>query len=193
MIVDIDSREGDEKKYIAAISSLIAVLVKEKQPEHLYVIRINKWFDHKWLKYSGKGRVKFEGSYLTDTALDSFWRDKLTFPPFNPKQIVDQLHWCRKSDGTYGGCDKKPKLIYKRQLRSSAKNLNNRVSEFTKSGLFVWFTSNTKPNMHGSILVYLIADEEATAWYSSFKQESNWVVDKTKGIEKKQVEQWFPF
>ncbi len=193
MIVDIDSREGDEEKYMAAISSLIAVLVKSNQPGHLYVTRINKWFDHKWLKYSGRGRVKFEGSPLTDTALDSFWRDKLTFPPFNPKQIADQLHWHRKLDGTYGGSDKEPRWIYKRQLRSSADNLNNRVTEFTKSGLFVWFTSNTKLNMHGSIMVYLVANEEATAWYASFKQESNWMVDKTKGIEKEQVEKWFPF
>ena len=192
MIVDLDLRKGDSEKFLTAISSLIAVLVKEKEPEHLYVVRIKKWFDHKWLKYSGQGRVEFDGGLWRDTSLEPMWRDKLTFPPFNPRQIGPQYHWKRKNDGTYRGSNKEPRWIHKRRLRPSSSNLQYRVADFTDSGLFVWFTSNTEVNSHGSIMVYLVENNTASAWYASFKKETDWVVERTKGIDKESVEAWFP-
>ena len=191
MIVEIPTKKGDDDKFLTAVGSLIATMVAEKEPRDLYVTRINKWFDHKWLGYSGKGRVKFEGFPPIDTALDALWQDKLTFPPFNPKQIGQQLFWRRRDDGTYGGVDD-VKWIYKWQQQSSADNLNNRVVEFSDSGLFVWFTSNTETNAHGSVMVYQVEQDDVSAWYASFRQESDWIVDRTKGIDKKTVESWFP-
>lgn len=191
MIVEIPTKKGDNNKFLAAVSSLIATMVAEKEPSDLYVTRINKWFDHKWLGYSGKGRVKFEGFPPIDTALDALWQDKLTFPPFNPKQIGQQFYWRRRDDGTYGGVDD-VKWIYKWKLQPSADNLNNRVVEFSDSGLFVWFTSNTETNAHGSVMVYHVDRGSVSAWYASFRQESHWIVDRTKGIDKKTVENWFP-
>ncbi len=192
MIVDIPIKDGDNKKYLTAVNSLIATLVKERAPKDLQVTRINKWFDHKWLKYSGKGRVAYDCYPISDTSLDPLWKDKLTFPPFNPRQIGQQIHWERQDNGTYGSSKKEPKWVHKHRLQSSAGNLNNRVADFTESGLFVWFTSNTDKNMHGSILVYLVDGDEVMAWYASFKQQTEWIVDKTKGIEKNIVEKWFP-
>jgi len=191
MILDIPYQDRDDEAFLTAICSLIATIVQDKEPNTVYVTRINKWFDHKWLRYSGRGRVKFEGSPFTDTALDAMWQDQLTFPPFNPKQIGDQLHWERESDGTYSGTGN-PRWIHKYKLRSSASNLNNRVSDFADSGLFVWFTSNTKTNAHGSIMVYLVSGDEADAWYSSFKQQDGWAIDKVKGANRELVRQWFP-
>ena len=191
MIVDIPQKDGDDSQFLTAMDSLIATMVAQRQPEDLYVTRINKWFDHKWLGFSGKGRVKFEGFPPIDTALDAIWREKLTFPPFNPKQIGQQLYWHRRDDGGYGGTDD-PKWIYKWQLQPSADNLNRRVADFSGSGLFVWFTSNTATNDHGSIMVYQTHDGEVWAWYASFRQKNGWVVDRTRGIDKKSVEQWFP-
>jgi len=46
--------------------------------------------------------------------------------------------------------------------------------------------------MHGSVMVYVVDDEYVSAWYASFKKESAWVVDKTKGIDKESIEKWFP-
>ena len=193
MIVNIDFKKGDNEKFMTAISSLIAVLVKEKEPKHLYVVRIKKWFDHKWLGYSGKGRVAFNyGSLAPDTALDVAWQDKLTFPPFNPKQIGTQYYWCRAKDGTYGRSEQKPRWVHKRRLKPSSSNLQNRVVDFTDSGLFVWFTSNTEENMHGSVMVYIVDNKKVSAWYASFRKETAWKVEKTKGIDKESVELWFP-
>jgi hypothetical protein len=191
MIVEIPCKEGDDRQYLAAVCSLVASLVGRHRPDNVYVMRVKKWFDRKWLGYSGRGRIAFNGSHLTDTALDSLWQDQLTFPPFNPKQIGTQMFWRRRSDGSYGGVDK-PRWIHKRQLRHSANNLNNRVVGFTDSGLFVWFTSETEKNSHGSILVYSVAGREVSAWYASFRQERSWQIDKVEGIDKSSVESCFP-
>ena len=191
MIVDIPRRDGDHATFLAAVNGLIATIVAEKHPGDLYVTRINKWFDHKWLSYSGLGRVRFEGSRLTDTALDAFWRDKLTFPPFNPRQVGQQMYWHRRDNGEYGGT-KNPKWIHKKRLSPSADNLNSRVADFSDSALFVWFTSNTETNGHGSVMVYQVDGDDVSAWYASFRQENGWVVDRTKGIDRKTVQGWFP-
>jgi hypothetical protein len=191
MIVDVPYREGDDKTYLAAVCSLVASLANSQKPTDIYVIRVNKWFDRKWLRYSGSGRVAFHGWDPIDTALDSMWQEKLTFPPFNPKQIGTQLYWRKRSDGSYGGSPS-PRRIHKRQLRHSAGNLNNRVADFTDSGLFVWFTSETQNNAHGSILVYSVAGKDVSSWYASVKQENGWRIDKVDGIDRASVERHFP-
>ena len=192
MIVHLDSEKGDNETFFTAISSLIAVLVNEKAPKHLYVVRVKKWFDHKWLNYSGIGRIRLDFGLWRDTAIKSMWRDKLTFPPFHPKQIGTQYYWRRAIDGTYGADKKEPRWVHKRRLRSRSSNLQYRVADFTDSGLFVWFTSNTEKNMHGSVMVYIVDNGQVSGWYASFKKENAWSVDKTKGIDKKSVESWFP-
>jgi hypothetical protein len=184
MIVNVPYREGDDKTYLAAVCSLVASLANSQKPTDIYITRVNKWFDRKWLRYSGKGRVGYYGGI-------AMWRENLTFPPFNPKQIGTQLYWRKRSDGSYGG-GPMPRWIHKRQLRHSAGNLNNRVADFTDSGLFVWFTSHTQNNGHGSILVYSVAGKDVSSWYASLKQESGWRIDKVDGIGRASVERHFP-
>jgi len=191
MIVDIPYKDGDDKTYLAAVCSLVASLAGGQRPTDIYVTRVRKWFDRKWLNYSGKGRVAFHGWDRVDTALDAMWREKLTFPPFSPKQIGTQIYWKKRSDGSYGGVPK-PRWLHRRKLRHSADNLNNRVAGFTDSGLFVWFTSDTQKNAHGSILVYSLCGADVSGWYASFKRESGWRIDKVEGIDRASVERCFP-
>ncbi len=203
MIVDIPVKDGDDKRFLTALNGLVAIIVKNYSPEDVYVVRIKKWFDHKWLRYSGKGIVQFPekgvdlprtGQSIIESSLDEFYQEKLTFPPFNPKQVGMQIYWKRRDDGSYGGGNK-PKWLHnadKRVLQHSSRNLQNRLSSFTKSGIFIWFSSNTIENMQGSILVYTIVKDEENAWYASFKQDNGWKVNRVKGINKETVQQWFP-
>jgi hypothetical protein len=191
MIIEIPYKAGDDRQYLAAMCSLVASLASIGCPQDIYVTRIRKWFDRKWLCYSGKARVAFRGSHLTDTALDPLWRDHLTFPPFNPKQVGTQIYWSRRKDGSYGGVEK-PRWIHKRELRHSADNLNNRVAKFTKSGLFVWFSADTEKNRRGSVLVYAVVSGETSSWYASFKCDGAWRIDRVEGVDKATVERCFP-
>lgn len=71
----------------------------------LVVVRVRGWFDQKWLRFSGRGRVPFEHFQLSHpgVALEPFWQDQLTFPPFTPARIVDGLGraWTRERDGLF--------------------------------------------------------------------------------------------
>ena len=191
MVVDIPYKDGDDKTYLTAVCSLVASLVLSQKPTDVYLMRVKKWFDRKWLGYSGKGRVAFLGSSRVDTALDAIWREKLTFPPFSPKQIGAQMYWRRRNDGSYGGVSE-PRWVYRRRLRHSAYNLNSRVASFTDSGLFVWFTSDTQKNFQGSILVYSVSGADVGYWYASLKLDQGWRINKVEGIDRASVERWFP-
>ena len=200
--MNIQYKEGDVKRVLAALNGLVAKIVQDFGPEHVYVVRIKKWFDHKWLKYSGKGIVPFPergvdlprtgyGKPLPYRALDEFYNEKLTFPPFSPKQMGGQYHWKRRGDGTYGGT-KNPKWIHKPVLQPSSWNLQNRVSAFANSAVFIWFSSNTEQNLQGSVMVYILTGNHELTWYASFKEETNWKVHRVKGIKKEIVQEWFP-
>lgn len=107
------------------------------------------------------------------------WRSELTFPPFNPKQIGAQLHWRRRIDGSYRDCPRS-KWVHKPLLGRSADNLNNRIAAFTDSGLFVWFTSHTQDNAHGSILVYSVAPQGGQ-WLVCVSEAGMRVADRQSG------------
>jgi hypothetical protein len=202
MIVDIPYRDGDDKRFLTAINGLVAIIVKDCEPEDVYVVRINKWFDHKWLRYSGAGTVQFPERgvdaprtgnipFELGAAKDEFYNEKLTFPPFSPKQVGIQVTWRRREDGTYGRVNN-PKLLHKRILQPSKYNLQNRLSSFAKSGIFIWFSSNTLQNKHGCVLVYVINNDEEKAWYASFKEDNGWKVNQVKGTNKETVQNRFP-
>ncbi len=200
MIISIEYKKDDDKVFMTGLNRLVARSIPEFKPQDVYVFRINKWFDHKWLRYSGYGVIAFLGKQLGpnslelppqfDTCKEEKYQDHLTFPPFNPKQMGRMEYWSRYDDGTYGGVDK-PRwpILYWRKPNNS--HLQHRVTSFTNSGLFVWFTSNTESNQKGSVMVYRVQDGQTEAWFASLGCNPAWKVQKVKGIQKELVEDWF--
>lgn len=56
------------------------------------------------------------------------------------------------------------------------------------SAILVWFSSNTKPNRRGSIMVYVAEGPSVYTWYAGLAKEEGWRVLKTKGISTKDVQ-----
>ena len=201
MIVDIRHRTGDDRTFLTAVNSLLARLVVEFEPERVFAIRLSKWFDHKWLGYSGIGRVSFPGSApgiavpygfpRADTALDEHSQSKLTLPPFNPKQVIGEVHWGRNDDCTYSKV-LRPAPVHRRILEHSSANLHRRIRDRWPSAIFLWFSSNTATNGHGSVMVYVTTTESQSSWYASFSQSRGWRIDRVKGTRKEIVQRWFP-
>jgi hypothetical protein len=52
VIVDIKLRDGDDPVFISSLSSMIARPASDRDPHELYVTRVAKWFDQKWLRFS---------------------------------------------------------------------------------------------------------------------------------------------
>ena len=49
--------ETDDPGFVEVLNSVVQGLVSQHQPETVWIIQIDNWFDHKWLMFSGTGGV----------------------------------------------------------------------------------------------------------------------------------------
>lgn len=192
MKLEIPANSNDDPEFVELVTRIGSDLVNRTSAEQMFFIKIDNWFDHKWLRFSGKGRVGFGfyEDYLVDmdTALDEFRQDQITFPPFSPKRVIEQYYFLRDNNGNYLFPKRAP-LVHRRISARSSQNLHKRVVDFAGSAIFVWLSSNTLLNGRDSLMVYEVHDRMVQTWYVSFvKTNVGWSVLKTKGIAPTQVE-----
>jgi len=168
MKLDIFTNPTDDPQFVELAEHIIVQLVIQSSPEKIFVTKVDNWFDHKWLNFSGIGSVGFFwGMNAPDTALDEFSQDQITLPPFNPNRVIGESHFLRDASGEYLPLLGSP-YVHQRKLAPSARNLHKRVTDFAGSAILVWLSSNTKSNRRGSMMVYEVADSEVQTWYAAF-------------------------
>jgi hypothetical protein len=190
MIVNLPVTDSDDSEFFEPLNGMIANIIEKYHPKEVYFIQIDNWFDHKWLRFSGKGVVAFHGSPLTTSALDEFYQEKVTFPPFNPKRVLKEFAY-KYVDGNYSKWPNSRK-IHKEPKFRPVNNLQNRMSSFTDSGIFFWFSSNTHSNGQASVMCYNVSNGVVESWYTSFRKHDKWEVHRVKGIEEEVIQHWFP-
>lgn len=179
MNFNIDPAENDDPGFGSLVGKVLSSLVDSASPSDVFVIRIDNWFDHKWLKFSGRGRVAYDFSINLDhpqVALDEFHQEKVTFPPFTPKRIVSQEYF--KRPGT-----KESEFPHPCKKEKTAKNLQRRVAQISQSGVFLWFSSQSRPNGRGSVMAYVSDGDQVNTWYASFARGTRWKIDRVRGID----------
>ena len=176
--ITITPDPSDDPEFIRLIETIVRRLDDQLEPEEVFVIEIRNWFDHKWLNFSGKGRVPFDSPFARHpgVALDVFYQDKLTFPPFTPKRILNYDRWTYETGAT------RTRFVHPPRLEHSASNLQRRVTEFAHSALFVWFSSATRTNDRGSLMVYQVDGDRVDTWYASIRKSTGWRLERAKGI-----------
>ena len=193
MAISIPSGLTDDNDFVHLVNALLNGLLIQQSPEQLWVIQIDNWFDHKWLRYSGSGTVaspfpaNWDSSFMDRFASvkEQFWRDKLTFPPFTPERVVNQWSF-QRSSGAYVEAAL-PKLPHRQSRSRSHSNLNRRVENLAESASFVWFSGNTLKNGRGSIMVYSVGRDEPVCWFAAFVRKPSWILERTKGIDQERV------
>jgi hypothetical protein len=88
----------DDSDFLGLLGSLVGGLVARLNPEEVWIVHIDNWFDHKWLEFSGTGTVPSKLPRMFKTlgippdmlASDkvAFYKKKVTFPPFTPNRIL---------------------------------------------------------------------------------------------------------
>jgi hypothetical protein len=184
MISPIVSAADDDPRFIAGASRLVLGLIQTSSPPVVRLIRIDNWFDHKWLRFSGKGRVAFNwGVRVPDTALDAMWQTALTLPPFSPGRVAAEQSFHRSENGDYAESKDTPPL-HGLVRQHSARNLQRRLADLYPPGLFLWFSSRSFASRRASLLSYLTPASGGHAWYASFHADSEgWHVGQTKGVQ----------
>ena len=184
-------KQNDDPEFVELVRQVISGCTDDCFPDKVFVIKIDNWFDHKWLGFSGKGRVGFGffGDYLVDmdTALDEFRQDQITLPPFSPRRVIEEYFFLRDESGRYSGPNPRP-YVHQRKLAPSSHNLHKRIVDGVDSAILVWFSSNTKQNQRGSIMVYEVKGSDVHPWYAGLAKEEGWRVMQTKGITPEQVQ-----
>jgi hypothetical protein len=185
----IELGETDDPYFIMLVDSLVRGLVMREFPEGLWVIQIDNWFDHKWLRFSGNGTVDYQFPALLnlyDAAHDEFYQDKVTFPPFNPNRVMAQWSFARAGDDYVEVPSSVPHRSKKQPSRA---NLQKRVQAFACSGCFIWYSANTVANGRGSVMVYNVTADQVKCWFAAFARRHEWKLHKTKGISREDVEE----
>jgi len=191
MTMEILTKQNDDPGFVELVKHVIAGSINDGFPNTIIVIKIDNWFDHKWLGFSGRGRVGFGfyGDYLVDmdTALDEFRQDQITLPPFSPRRVIEEYYFQREASGNYSVRDPRP-YLHERKLAPSSQNLHKRIADRIDSALLVWFSSNTKQNLRGSLMIYEVKGTDVYPWYAELAKEKEWGVLQTKGITPDQVQ-----
>ncbi len=181
--------ETDDPAFIELLNSLVRGAVLRSLPEELYVVQIDNWFDHKWLRFSGIGVVPFRfPSFMKrdDGALAEFYQDKVTFPPFTPNRVVSQHRFERRGERYAEAALRRPPHGADRQ--PSELNLRRRVGDAVTSACFVWYSSNTLKNDRASVMVYTAKNGEVQSWFAAFHHKDGWALQSTKGTSREDVQ-----
>jgi hypothetical protein len=171
---DLDLDTNDDPEFMGLVSDIITGAVLTQQPDDALVFKIDSWFSHKWLGFSGK----------TLGAL-GVWAKPLTVPPFVANRIVGQWHFRR--DGATGGYrpDGAGPDIHHRGW--AAQNLQRRVRSIVPSSALFWFSGSTLAAGRGSLMAYIPGEKDHRPWFMAFTRSSGWKVTRWKGIHSDQV------
>ncbi|MGO9492946.1 MAG: hypothetical protein ACLPZY_11725 [Terracidiphilus sp.] len=175
----------DDNDFIKLLNSMLGRLLVQESPKQLWIIQIDNWFDHKWLRFSGKGAVDFQfPEYMNrfDGALEEFYQDKITFPPFNPNRVLGQWSYVRQEDGYQEF--PLPMLPHSTDRPHASPNLHRRIQDIISSGCFVWYSANTLSNGRASVMVYTVNSDTSECWFAAFGRNETWTLGATKGINR---------
>lgn len=157
----------DDPAFAEVVTSILRSVVAQSTPQIVTVIQIDNLFDHEWLKFSGK----FIGAV-------GVWERELTLPPFNPKRVKSQQVYRLGESAGYEELE--AQLLHVEQ--PSPQNLYRRVKRATHSGVFAWWSGSSLEIGKGSLMVYTQIGDQSSAWFASFERDSEWRLNKTKGI-----------
>ncbi len=181
----IELDESDDAAFVDIVNIISTYILEKEKSKEISITKIKNWFDHKWLNYSGQGVVPFDGGGIlkVDEAVEPKWRKKITVPPFNPNRVLlSKAYFPNKIvNPTF--------LKAMHTWQESGYNLQNRIKDKSDKGLFVWYSSNSKLNKRGSIMVYTTNWGMVDTWYASFELRGEWRMVKSKNISIKQVQQ----
>lgn len=176
-----DTNTVENKAFRRIYFRIISGFIYTHKPKDLFLFTVDNWFDSKWLNFSGKalGAV-------------GVWKAATTVPPFNPNRIKYETHFQRVTITDVEAMYRKitPKNDIHIFLPSS-ENLNRKLGHFTNDGAFIWESANTENNDYGSLMIYLLKDNEIWTWYVGLKnngdEQDDWEIHQTVGISREEV------
>jgi len=173
-MIDIIPTSDDDLDFISIVIRIFNENAVKYNPNELYLIQIDNWFDHKWLKYSGKR-----------SGIVPIWKHRITVPSFTPNRVLKETYYIKGSEKK----EYQEKTLIKslHQYYPAKGSERYYIDELTESGMFLWYSGNTKANKYGSVMIYIYTKEHSKQWYASFVLKDVWELNKTKRIDPKEI------
>ena len=138
------------------------------RPAEVYLVRIDQWFDTKWLNFSGKllGAV-------------GVWNKRTSVPPFHPGRVREEHHFsATRNPDAFETTPAAP--LHRAQ--TSSESIVRSISRISSDAVFFWHSSGTADLDRGSIMLYRTSPNEVLSWYVSFHRTASWWLDRHRGI-----------
>jgi hypothetical protein len=148
---DLGAALDDDRDFLDLATRLIAGAAKVHGPEDVLIYKIDNWFDHKWLGFSGKV-----------LAAIGVWSSPLTLPPFVANRVVRRWHYRRDEVGDGYRVQVSPPDVHHRGW--TARNLQRRVRQVVPDSALFWFSGNTAATGRGSLMAYAPVDPDLWPW-----------------------------
>ena len=166
--------QTDDPGFLELVSQIIEGAVLTHTPADVRVFKIDHWFDHKWLAFSGKaiGAV-------------GFWSKKLTIPPFVANRIVCQSHYQRAAkSGGYHFTGSGTNIHHKGW---GVENLHRFVKLIAPNSALFWYSGDTLATGRGSLMGYIPVEDDIWPWFLAFVRQDGWQVARRKSIHEYEV------
>lgn len=173
----IDVQSNDDKGFVEKTNIILNNFIKSWSPKETFLIKIDNWFDDKWLS--------FKGTKQHNLAFWDWTSENITFPPFHPNRVFFEKKWRRFDNNYQEEALKSPIHL----IQESEENFKRKIIKNCKNTLICWFSDNTILNTRGSIMIYFIQNQEVIPFYIELKNNANWKVSKTKAISSKFINQ----
>jgi hypothetical protein len=170
----LNAAPDDDEDFVGLVSRLIVGAVAAHQPGDVRIYKIDNWFDHKWLRFSGKviGAV-------------GIWAGDLTIPPFVSNRVVRRWHYLRDDFGSdYRLLGPGPDIHHRGW---SARNLQRRVRQIVPTSPLFWFSGRTSATGRGSLMAYIPVEEDHWPWFLAFDRDTAWKITRRKNIHAYEV------
>ena len=166
--------KNDNQEFTSKLTRFIINYSVKINPTEVFIIRVDNWFDKKWLNFSGT--VMHEVSVW-----DS---DEISVPPFHPNRILKTTKY-NFHNGIFEEVDENVELHI---FQSSSNNLKRKFKSICKNGLFIWYSSNSEVNGVGAVMVYKVNEQEVNNFYFSLAKQNEWEPKKVLGNNLSYVE-----
>ena len=175
-MIEFTKSEIDDIDFISKVQILTNEIIKDLNPNEVYLFKVDNWFDTKWLSFTGK-ILGVLGTWNYD--------DDSRIPPFSPNRIIEKAYYELNELKTYEKL-KSNLQIHKKQPAEN--NLNRRIIDVSDSAIFVWYSSNTLMNGQGSLMVYPVENEKCQPFFVGFRKNMDWDIINAPGSNKKMLE-----
>lgn len=170
-MVNILPKQNDDPEFIQIVSTILNNLISLSNPNDIYVVQIDHRFDSKWMCFSHKilGAVGCRPL-------------KLRIPPFVPEKVVEESYF-RNEKRKLDLKPHKPLHIH----QNGTDNAQRFIQNITDSGIFLWYSGDTKLYSQASLMVYTVAKTVTNFWFVSFVNNEGWKIQQLENISRREI------